>query len=413
MAGPASQSFVGTRLMDEYRFVVIDGVPVIESFSKLFDIVSRRCGPNVAALFPEPRISRGNGGASARIDWYAQFEGIARSLNQLDASSALAVRRTLESRLAALRPLAFDPECGPLIAAALNVASPESIISVGGDPVLTDWGILPLSALRDEQTRTRHFGVTLGPFIGDFPLPPVSHAEWGVRFAGSNSPASLLRAADEVADETRSSPAPTAVSPPPIRMLRAPSLRVLIVLVPLIGSAIAAIVLSLPSAPRVVPVPAEEASKDDIVCALNPKCAKPVARSTSPEDTRSSGPIQPPLLSVDLYVNFAYDSAELTPDARTTLDRLGTALRDQRLDGFAFMIAGHTDAKGSAEYNLSLSERRAEAVRQYMITQYGIRPERLSAKGYGKSRLLDPTRPEDGVNRRVQVLNMTASGERQ
>ena len=67
------------------------------------------------------------------------------------------------------------------------------------------------------------------------------------------------------------------------------------------------------------------------------------------------------------------------------------------------------DAKGSAEYNQKLSERRADVVRRYLIAQFGIDKSRLTAKGFGKAQLLDPARPEDGVNRRVQVLNMTAA----
>src|SRR5262249_54173329 len=112
---------------------------------------------------------------------------------------------------------------------------------------------------------------------------------------------------------------------------------------------------------------------------------------------------------VNLYVNFEFNSAELTSDARITLDQLGTALRDPKLATFSFVIAGHTDAVGGDEFNQKLSERRAEAVRNYMITQYSIAANRLSAKGYGKSQLLDPERPEDGVNRRVQIINATAS----
>ena len=114
-------------------------------------------------------------------------------------------------------------------------------------------------------------------------------------------------------------------------------------------------------------------------------------------------------LSVNLYVNFEFNSAELTSDARITLDQLGTALRDPKLAAFSFVIAGHTDGVGSPDFNQKLSERRAEAVRSYMINQYGIAANRLSAKGYGKSQLLDPDHPEDGVNRRVQVINATAS----
>jgi len=244
-----AQSFIGTRLVEGYRLVQIDDVSVIESYQRLADVVSARCGRSVAALFAEPRITRGNGAAPARIDWYARFEGIARPLNQLDASSAATVRRTLASRLAALRPLAFDPECGPLVAAALNIAAPESILSVGGDPVLADWGILPLALPPDERSRSRHFAATLGPLLPDFPVPPLSRADWGARFAGAN--ASARRPAAPAA----APPAPpagenTAARPPgpkPLRGLR----------VPLIAAGIAALVFGLAMTPGVLVFPAD------------------------------------------------------------------------------------------------------------------------------------------------------------
>jgi outer membrane protein OmpA-like peptidoglycan-associated protein len=157
-----------------------------------------------------------------------------------------------------------------------------------------------------------------------------------------------------------------------------------------------------------VSVAAQGPSPEAIVCALNPQCAKrPLTRSLSRGLSVSGGQAEQKL-SIDIYVNFAYDSAELQTDARITLDRLGIALSDPRLRAYNFMIAGHTDAKGGDPYNRRLSERRAQTVRQYLIGRFGIDARHLSAVGYGKSRLLDPARPEDGVNRRVQVINTTA-----
>ena len=153
---------------------------------------------------------------------------------------------------------------------------------------------------------------------------------------------------------------------------------------------------------------AQAASTADIVCALDPKCTRPLTRELRGV-TVTKGPDGGTPLSVNLYVNFDYDSADLTSDARITLDRLGYALVDDRLKTFTFMIEGHTDAKGSDDYNQKLSERRAAAVRQYLMAQFGIDAARLTARGFGKTRLLDPSRPEDGVNRRVQVLNLTAA----
>ena len=157
---------------------------------------------------------------------------------------------------------------------------------------------------------------------------------------------------------------------------------------------------------------AAERTTADILCALDPKCTRPLTRDIRGV-TVTPGPEGAEPLSVSLYVNFAYDSADLTSDARITLDRLGYALADDRLKPFSFMIEGHTDAKGGEDYNQKLSERRADAVRQYLTAQFAIESSRLTARGFGKMRLLDPARPEDGVNRRVQVLNLTAGAPRQ
>jgi outer membrane protein OmpA-like peptidoglycan-associated protein len=177
-----------------------------------------------------------------------------------------------------------------------------------------------------------------------------------------------------------------------------------------------AVLGSMPAIPLVAAAQSAP-SPGEIECALDPSCPKtpqpPRTRSWQPQRgvVVEGAPDQQPL-SVNLYVNFAYNSAELTSDARITLDGLGAALADPRLAAFSFLIAGHTDAKGGDEFNQKLSERRAEAVRDYLIAQFRIAPQRLSTKGYGKSQLLDPSRPEDGVNRRVQVINATAGGRR-
>lgn len=153
---------------------------------------------------------------------------------------------------------------------------------------------------------------------------------------------------------------------------------------------------------------AAEVATDDIVCGLDPHCTRPLTREFR-GITATGGPGGAGALSVNLYVNFAYNSADLTSDARITLDRLGYALIDDRLKTFNFMIEGHTDAKGSAEFNQKLSDERAASVRRYLMAQFAIDEKRLHARGFGKSRLLDPSRPEDGVNRRVQIVNLDAA----
>ncbi len=115
------------------------------------------------------------------------------------------------------------------------------------------------------------------------------------------------------------------------------------------------------------------------------------------------------LPSVDLEVLFEFDSARMTPDAVEALTPLGRALSDPRLADGQFLIAGHTDGKGRASYNQELSQRRAEAVREFLIVNFKIDGSRLVAQGFGESRLKNPQQPRAAENRRVQVVNLTSA----
>jgi outer membrane protein OmpA-like peptidoglycan-associated protein len=112
--------------------------------------------------------------------------------------------------------------------------------------------------------------------------------------------------------------------------------------------------------------------------------------------------------AVDLYLNFAYDSADLDADSVRTLQSLGAALMGDKLKGARLQIIGHTDAKGSEEYNQGLSERRAAAVKAFLVSKGSIEPGRLEASGRGKRELKDPAAPLDGINRRVEIRNVSA-----
>jgi len=116
--------------------------------------------------------------------------------------------------------------------------------------------------------------------------------------------------------------------------------------------------------------------------------------------------------SVDLEVYFAYNSHEIGDEALSVLKTLGRALSDQRLAGDDFLIAGHTDAKGGARFNMDLSERRAQAVREFLIANFAISPNRLIAQGFGYTRLKNVDRPLAPENRRVQIVNLSKDAAR-
>jgi OOP family OmpA-OmpF porin len=114
--------------------------------------------------------------------------------------------------------------------------------------------------------------------------------------------------------------------------------------------------------------------------------------------------------SVSLSVEFASGSADLTPQARQTLDQLGKALSSSDLAQFHFRIEGHTDTVGAADYNKALSQQRAAAVAAYLESKFGVNEGRLQAVGMGEQGLLVPTPPNtpNDKNRRVNVVNLGA-----
>jgi outer membrane protein OmpA-like peptidoglycan-associated protein len=109
--------------------------------------------------------------------------------------------------------------------------------------------------------------------------------------------------------------------------------------------------------------------------------------------------------AIDLTIYFDYNSAEVGPKAVPALVELGRALSSDALKGTRFLLAGHTDAKGSDTYNLKLSQRRADAIKQFLMTQFRVDEQRLLAIGYGKEQPKNTADPLADENRRVQVVN--------
>ncbi|HLY90400.1 MAG TPA: OmpA family protein [Acetobacteraceae bacterium] len=149
------------------------------------------------------------------------------------------------------------------------------------------------------------------------------------------------------------------------------------------------------------PSPPQAAAKPAATPQTHVASSKPMAPAAA---SSASGP------AVSLTVNFANGSADLTPDAIKSLDTLGQALSSKDLAGYKFRIEGHTDTVGSPTYNKELSERRAEAVVDYIAKKFSVEPTRLQAVGMGEEGLLvqTPAQTPEPRNRRVQVINLGA-----
>lgn len=109
------------------------------------------------------------------------------------------------------------------------------------------------------------------------------------------------------------------------------------------------------------------------------------------------------LLHFDSDVLFDVDSAVLRPEARSTLDRVASVMLEY--EKTAAVVQGHTDSTGSEEHNQALSERRARAVYNYLVSR-GVRAERMTAIGHGEALPVTSNETEHGrqQNRRVDIL---------
>jgi OOP family OmpA-OmpF porin len=105
-------------------------------------------------------------------------------------------------------------------------------------------------------------------------------------------------------------------------------------------------------------------------------------------------------------ITFDFDSARIRPESYETVGVMADALHTPYLMGQKFFVVGHTDAKGSREYNLKLSQARADAIREALVTTFRVPADMLEAVGLGEEQLRDPKKPNSEINRRVQLINI-------
>ena len=128
--------------------------------------------------------------------------------------------------------------------------------------------------------------------------------------------------------------------------------------------------------------------------------------SSPPQSTTTMEPLAPvesPDLAGLLVIPFAYDQHLLSDEAKNTIASNAEILKS--LNKVKFQLAGHCDERGSDQFNISLGERRAEAVRSYLI-ELGIAEGRMETVSYGEERPLNPGHNENCwiENRRVEFI---------
>ena len=106
--------------------------------------------------------------------------------------------------------------------------------------------------------------------------------------------------------------------------------------------------------------------------------------------------------SIDMELLFPFASATIAPKVKTQLGALGEFLQSAQLGPGEFLIEGHTDAVGAPENNRQLSERRAQAVKDFLVSQYKVSPQVIAVSGIGAQHLKDAANPGSEANRRVE-----------
>ena len=112
------------------------------------------------------------------------------------------------------------------------------------------------------------------------------------------------------------------------------------------------------------------------------------------------------LRQFNVEIVFDFDSATIRPESYETIGLMADALHHPYLLQYRFLVIGHTDAKGDRKYNLELSQKRADSIREALTTTFRVDPARLDAVGLGEEQLRDPADPYAQVNRRVQLINI-------
>jgi outer membrane protein OmpA-like peptidoglycan-associated protein len=133
--------------------------------------------------------------------------------------------------------------------------------------------------------------------------------------------------------------------------------------------------------------------------------ARQSRQSRQTRQARQTRPVQP-AGRVDLRLAFQSGSSELSAADQARVLAFAEALKRPQLANVRVRIEGHTDSSGGRAVNLALSQRRAQAVADFLVSQ-GIAAERLEVRGYGFDRPLPGRRASAGENRRVEAVRIS------
>jgi len=166
-------------------------------------------------------------------------------------------------------------------------------------------------------------------------------------------------------------------------------------------------------------------SRDDIVNALNkfdtaPELDIPTlkqtildrskVRSKKEPEANKRPPIVPDIMNVpgtfNVAISFDVDTPIILPESYETVGRIADALVNASLLPYSFLIVGHSDATGNRPANVTLSQRRADALRDVLVNTFKISAKRIQSLGVGEEQFIDQAHPASPVNLQIQIITI-------
>ena len=125
---------------------------------------------------------------------------------------------------------------------------------------------------------------------------------------------------------------------------------------------------------------------------------------TAPDLDPPIAPLLSKLPQVRFDVAFDPDTSIVRPASYQTIGSIADALYDPKLQPYRFLIVDHVASAGRRDHNRTLTQRRADAIREILVTTFNVSPKRLQALGLGEEQLQDINRPASPANARAQII---------
>lgn len=169
-----------TKVRTSELITVGDGT-VWSASGALFSRIDALCGDGASRLFAEPNVKRQEDSDVLNVAWFGSFDDDAVALDATDPARNARLRDQLVHSLAALQPALSDPQIGEVVAGMLNLYDHKSIMAVGEQVVLVNWGVLPAAATASEAAFAKHTDGTIGRFLQGDQSPRIPGKSWTAR----------------------------------------------------------------------------------------------------------------------------------------------------------------------------------------------------------------------------------------